>query len=50
MQGFEKRLKAATDKAAQLATVDLHLGDPKRQRYLSRRRRADEGHLNSVVR
>jgi hypothetical protein len=47
VQGFEKQLKSATDIAAQLAAVDLHLGDARRQHPLSRRRRADEGHLDS---
>jgi hypothetical protein len=50
MQGFEKGLKAATNQAAHPAAIDLDLGNPDRPRDLSRRRRADECHLNSLGR
>src|SRR5437870_2855998 len=50
VQGFEKRLKAAPNQAANSVAVDLDLGDPCRPRDLSRRRRADECHLNSLGR
>src|SRR2546429_4687214 len=49
-QGFEKRLKAAPNQAAHPVVVDLDLGDPYRARDLSRRRRADKCHLNSLGR
>jgi hypothetical protein len=48
MQRFEERLKAAADKAAQLVAIDLDLGDSRRPRHLSRRRRADERDLDPV--
>jgi hypothetical protein len=50
VQCFEKWLKAATNQAANAVAVDLDLGDPYRLRDLSRRRRADECHLNSLRR
>jgi hypothetical protein len=49
-QCFEKWLKAAANNAANPVAVDLDLGDPYRLRDLSRRRRADECHLNSLGR
>src|SRR2546421_2901428 len=50
VQGFEKRLKAAPNQAANPVAVDLDLGDPDRPRDLSYRRWADECHLNSLGR
>jgi hypothetical protein len=50
VQCFEKGLKAATNQAANPVAVDLDFGDPYRLRDLSRRRRADECHLNSLDR
>jgi len=50
VQCLEKWLKAAPNLAMQPAAVDLDIGDPRRQRYFSRGRRADEGHVDSVVR
>lgn len=49
-QRFEERLEAAADEAAQARPVDLNLGDPRRPRDLSRRRRPDECRLNSLAR
>ncbi|HVS04821.1 MAG TPA: hypothetical protein VHK65_01470 [Candidatus Dormibacteraeota bacterium] len=43
-------MKAATNQAANPVAVDLDLGDPYCLRDLSRRRRADECHLNSLDR
>jgi len=43
-------LKAPADKAAQLVAIDFDLADSGRSRYLSRWRRTDECHSDSVVR
>jgi len=50
VEGLEKWLEAAPNLALQPAAVDLDIGDPRRQRYFSRGRRANKGHVDSVVR
>ena len=45
---FEERLEAAEHGAAQDSTLDLHLADAQGPLDLSRRRRADEGHLDPL--
>jgi len=49
VQSLEKWLKAAPNLALQPAAVDHDMGDPRRHRYFSRGRRADKGHVDSVV-